>query len=212
VINRFVILTIVLATLTSCNSEDAATVKPTDTKQTSQHAGHGMASTYGYSDSVNNGLIAEDTMKGSPHCAAMATVNGTHVHIEYGSPGVKGRVIWGGLVAYDKVWATGAHNATRIHFYKDVSINGTVIPKGVYGFFTIPGKGKWVVILNTNYEQHLADEYNEKEDVLRMSVQPEEHTLTQRLKYDVQKIDDSSGVITMQWEKLHIHIPFSTMK
>jgi Protein of unknown function (DUF2911) len=194
----------------ACNNDKKAD-EPSE-KTVAEHSGHNIsASNASYCDSVNNGLVKEDTLKGSPHRTAMATVNGTHAHIEYSSPGVKGRVVWGGLVAFDKVWVTGAHSATSVQFSKDVTITGQKIPAGKYAFFTIPGKEKWTVILNTRYDQHLADEYNEKEDVLRAEVKPEEHDLTQRLTYAVNKIDDKSGEIVMQWEKILIRLPFTTM-
>ena len=180
-----------------------------ETKTAEDHSGHAMSASGNYCDSVNNGLITEDSFKGSPHRTAMATVNGTHVHIEYNSPGVKGRSIWGGLVPLDKVWATGAHMATNIQFSKDVTINNKKIPAGKYAFFTIPGKDKWTVILNTRHDQHMADDYNEKEDVMRMDVKPEEHGMTQRLTYNVNKTDDKSGEIVMQWERISIRLPFS---
>ena len=142
---------------------------------------------------------------------AMAMVNDNHVHIEYNSPGVKGRQIWGGLVPYDKVWATGAHTATSVQFSKDVTVNNKKIPAGQYAFFTIPGKEKWTIILNTRYDQHMADDYNEKEDVARMDVKPEEHSLTQRLTYNVNSTNNNAGEITMQWEKILIRLPFSTV-
>jgi len=193
-----------------CNNEKKPEV-PSE-KAGVEHSGHNMAAvSNNYADSVNNGLITADTLKGSPHRTAMATVNGTHVHIEYSSPGVKGRVVWGGLVAYDKVWVTGAHKATSVQFSKDVTINGQQIPAGQYAFFTIPGKEKWTIILNTRYDQHLADEYNDKEDVIRVEVKPEEHSVTQRLTYAVNKIGDQSGEIAMQWEKIVIRLPFTTM-
>lgn len=194
----------------ACNNDKKAE-NPSE-KIAAEHGGHNMAVTSNnYADSVNDGLIKEDTLKGSPHRAAMATVNDTHVHIEYSSPGVKGRVVWGGLVAYDKVWVTGAHKATSIQFSKDVTINGQKIPAGKYAFFTIPGKEKWTLILNTRYDQHLADDYNEKEDIIRIEVKPEEHILTQRLTYVVNGIDDRSGDIVMQWEKMLIRLPFTTI-
>ena len=65
-------------------------------------AQHQHISGDGYADSVNKGLIAKDTMKGSPKRVAMKSIGNTHIHIEYGSPGVKGRMIWGGLVAYEQ--------------------------------------------------------------------------------------------------------------
>lgn len=175
------------------------------------HAGHlNNAENANYCDSVNNGLIKEDTMKSSPHRTAMATINGTHVHIEYGSPGVKNRIIWGGLVGYDKVWVTGAHKATTVQFSKPVIIGEKTIPKGLYALFTIPGKEKWIVIINSHYEQHLADEYAEKEDLVRVTASPKENQLVQRLTYQVSPTGDHAGEISMQWEKLSIALPFKT--
>lgn len=182
-----------------------------ESKPVNEHTSHTINNN-DYCDSVNTGLITEDTLKGSQHRKAMATVNGTHVHIEYGSPGVKGRVIWGGLVAYDKVWVTGAHKATAIQFSREVEINDKKIPPGQYAFFTIPGKDKWTIILNTRYDQHLADEYNEKEDVIRVDVVPETYDMIQRLTYSVNKIDEQSGEIVIQWERLQVRIVFNILQ
>lgn len=176
------------------------------------HSSHSMnnQSASGYCDSINTGLIKEDTLKGSPSRTAMATVGGVHVHIEYHSPGVRGRVIWGGLVPYDQVWVAGAHQATSIQFSKPVKIDGRELPAGTYAFFVIPGREQWTVIFNSRYDQHLTDAYNPEEDVLRLTVTPEEHSETPRLTYAVDKVDDQSGAITLLWEKKHIHIPFTS--
>ena len=48
----------------------------------------------------------------SPKTNAMGNIGENHVHIEYSSPSVRGRQIWGGLVSYGVVWASGAHKAT----------------------------------------------------------------------------------------------------
>lgn len=184
-----------------------------DTNASNEHAGHLMPpANAGYCDSVNSGLISPDTMKGSPLRTAMATVNGTHVHIEYGSPGVKGRVIWGGLVAYDKVWVTGAHNATTIQFSQPVIVGDKTIPKGTYGLFTIPGKDNWQVIINSRYEQHLADDYTDKEDLVRISTPPGPAGMTQRLTYTVRPAAKDGGEISIRWEKLEIIVPFKTLQ
>lgn len=193
--------------LLSCKNED----KPAP-KDNTDHSLHQMIdSSNSYIDSLNNGLIQEDTLKGSPHRTAMNTINGTHVHIEYSSPGVKGRVIWGGLVAYDKVWVTGAHAATTIRFYKPVEIAGKQIPAGTYALFTIPKKESWEVILNTHYDQHLADEYNEKDDIVRLSVTPENDTLIPRLTYSVMSTGDNNGAVVIRWEHIKITLPFKTL-
>lgn len=137
----------------------------------------------------------------SPRTSAMANIGDVHVHIDYSSPGVRGRTIWGGLVAYDQVWVTGAHKATSINFNKDVRIDEQIVPAGTYGFFTIPGKEKWTVILNKNHEQHLADDYNEAEDVVRFQVVPEQlPEIVESLTYEVKPIEGNRGTISVIWE------------
>lgn len=149
-----------------------------------------------------------DTIKGSPQRSAMANIGPVHVHLEYSSPGVRGRVIWGGLVPFREVWVTGAHNATSIQFYDQVKIAGKVVPKGKYAFFTIPDTSEWTLILNRNWDQHLADEYDAKEDILRLKVKPDTlASLQERLLYKVLADNDQQGKIEMHWERLKISLP-----
>lgn len=206
----FLLISIVLLACGNNNTDKTATA----TKAENEHAGHNMSmpdAEEGYADSLNAGLIKEDTLKGSPHRTAMNTIGNTHVHIEYSSPGVKGRLIWGGLVAMDKVWVAGAHDATSIRFYKDVLIDDKKIAAGTYGFFVIPGKENWTLILNTRFNQHLTDEYQEKEDVLRVQVKPETHLFTPRLTYVVDKTAGNAGVIHLSWDSLRVSLPFKTI-
>jgi hypothetical protein len=185
----------------------------TGSEQLQSHAGHHTATAGNYADSVNAGIIPKDTLRGSPVRIAMDFVGGNHVHIQYGSPGVRERIIWGGLVAYDQVWSTGAHQATSIDFSKEVLIGDKTIPAGKYAFFTIPGKEEWTLILNKNWDQHLTDEYKESEDVVRISVKPELiNEITQRLTYSVVKKSDTEGAIVMQWEMIRVALPFKNSK
>jgi hypothetical protein len=117
-------------------------------------------------------------------------------------------MIRGGLVAFDRVWAAGAHNATVINFSRKVTWGGKNIPAGAYGYFIIPGKGKWIIILNKNSKMHLADDYDEKEDLVRIQVKP--GTLDkpiQRLTYIVKEEGNKKGAVIMQWDKLQVSIP-----
>ncbi len=170
-----------------------------------QHGMHSQKS--GYADSVNTGLIARDTMKGSPRRVEMKTISGNHIHIDYGSPGVKGRTIWGGLVAYDQVWATGAHQASTVEFSKDVTIAGKKVKTGKYAFFTIPGKNSWTLILNSRHTQHLADEYNQREDIVRVQVKPAKNPkLIQRLTYRIVPAGKNARIV-LEWEWLNLSLP-----
>jgi hypothetical protein len=161
-----------------------------------------------YADSINNGLIPTDTLKKSVHRVAMQTIGGCHLHIEYSSPGVRGRKIWGELVPYDKVWVTGAHSATAITITKAIRMGGTTIPAGKYALFTIPGTGSWTVIINKNPNQHQADNYKQSEDVVRLTVQPVSHATTQRLTYEIRQKKENKGEILINWEQLSVAVPF----
>ena len=146
----------------------------------------------------------------SPHTETMAMIGDAHIHIDYSSPGVRNRIIFGGLVGYDQVWQAGAHMATWIETNKDLIINGETLPKGKYGFFTIPSKGDWTVMINKNWEQHGKDEYDEKDDVIRFKITPTlSEEITEHLEYKVNKIDDKSGTISMAWEKVKLEFPFA---
>lgn len=145
----------------------------------------------------------------SPHTSAMAMVGDAHIHIDYSSPGVRDRIIFGGLLAYDQIWQAGAHMATWIETNKDLQIDGKTLPKGKYGFFTIPSKDNWIIIFNSNWEQHGKDEYDEKNDVLRFKVTPKIfEEIKEHLEYKVTKTTDNSGTISLSWEKVIVEFPF----
>ena len=145
----------------------------------------------------------------SPHTSTMAMIGDAHIHIDYSSPGVRGRIIFGGLVGYDNVWQAGAHNATWIETNKDLIINDKVLPKGKYGFFTIPSKEDWTIMINKNWNQHGKDDYNENDDVIRFKVAPNiSDKITEHLEYKVHKISETEGSISLAWEKVTISFPF----
>jgi hypothetical protein len=145
----------------------------------------------------------------SPHTSTMAMIGDAHIHIDYSSPGVRGRIIFGGLVGYDNVWQAGAHMATWIETNKNLIINGEVLPKGKYGFFTIPSKGDWTIMINKNWNQHGKDDYNENDDVIRFKVTPSiSDKITEHLEYKINKISETEGSISLAWEKVTISFPF----
>jgi hypothetical protein len=145
----------------------------------------------------------------SPHTSTMAMIGDAHIHIDYSSPGVRGRIIFGGLVGYDNVWQAGAHMATWIETNKDLIINGEVLPKGKYGFFTIPSKEDWTIMINKNWNQHGKDDYNVNDDVIRFKVTPSiSDKITEHLEYKVNKISETEGSISLAWEKVTISFPF----
>ncbi|MEO7906259.1 MAG: DUF2911 domain-containing protein [Saprospiraceae bacterium] len=151
-----------------------------------------------------NPNLVKDTSKTSINSQAVGTINGDTIKIHYHSPGVRKRVIWGGLVPYDEVWVTGAHDATTIEIAKPFIIGNKKIPGGKYAFFTIPGKKEWTLIINKHWEQHLASEYDEKEDVVRLKVKPKKADHTERLQYFIEPGTGNTGKIAVAWEKIRV--------
>ena len=143
-------------------------------------------------------LVSMSRAQESPPASAEATIDGVTVKIDYHAPKVKGRTVWGGLVPYDKVWRTGANNATTIEVSDNVKIGKNKIPKGKYALFTIPKKGDtWTVIINKEAEQWGAYNYKESEDLVRFDVKVDRSLeISEAMNFDVK--DD--GTVVFSWE------------
>lgn len=143
----------------------------------------------------------------SPHAVLTQSVGTTDVTIDYHRPGVKGRQVWGGLVPYDKVWRTGANEATMITFSDDVTIDGKPLPKGTYSLHTIPGQSQWTIIFNKTAKQWGSFSYKQEEDALRVNVKPHAAAMTEWMEFDVPSVSADNATIEIRWEKLAV--PFT---
>jgi len=140
--------------------------------------------------------------KPSPAATATGKIGATDVTVNYSSPAVKGRTIWGGLEPYGKVWRAGANEATTVEFSKAVTVEGKALPAGKYGFFVIPNEKQWTIIFNKVPNQWGAYEYDEKQDALRVTVTPRKTaSLAERLVYEVKM----TGLV-LRWENLEAPI------
>ena len=143
----------------------------------------------------------DDSNRASKNGMASGTVDGVEVTVHYGRPNVKERDIWGTLVPYDRVWRTGADEATTITFGADVEVAGEPLPAGTYSLFTIPGEEEWTVIFNHVAEQWGAYDYDEAEDALRVTVTPEEHEMVETLTFEV-----AEDAVVMSWDELAVPV------
>jgi hypothetical protein len=147
------------------------------------------------------------TPRVSQHAVLKQTVGLTDVTIDYSRPAVKGRQIWGALVPYDKVWRTGANEATIISFSDDVTINGQALPRGSYSLHTIPGKDEWTLIFNKVDKQWGSFSYDAAQDALRVKAKPEKGNFKEFLTFDVPQLSYDSATVTIRWENLSV--PFT---
>lgn len=146
------------------------------------------------------------TKSHSPQEKVAYTERGLMLEVNYSRPYKKGRDIYGGLVPYNKVWRTGANEATTFETKTDILVQGQELKAGVYALFTIPNTDKWTIIYNKTDEQWGAFNYDETKDVLRVQTKPEElygDKFEEQLLID---FDDSGMNITWDLTKVHINI------
>ncbi|MCB0704202.1 MAG: DUF2911 domain-containing protein [Saprospiraceae bacterium] len=182
-----------IACNTSTPSENPAENEPAETDSTPTEAEASSAPDYE--------IEVVDPAPKSPRKEMRTKLAGGSITINYGSPKVKGRIIWGGLEEYGVVWRAGANEATRFETTADLTIQGGSLPAGKYSFFLIPKEqGPWIAIFNAVYEQWGAYEYDESKDVLRVEVNPVMKEENQEsLDYVVE-----GGAIVMRWAKVEL--------
>lgn len=141
----------------------------------------------------------------SPERETKATLGDLVVTIRYGSPSVRGRHIWGGLVPYGEVWRTGANEATIIEFSDKVLINGQLAPAGRYSLFTIPNEKEWTFILNKEADQWGAFNYRKQDDVLRIDARPAKlREAQEEMLFEITTKADKAAQVDLKWENLMV--------
>ncbi|WP_281239635.1 DUF2911 domain-containing protein [Flavobacterium praedii] len=132
---------------------------------------------------------AQDKPKSSAE-KVTGMINGAKIEINYGSPSVRGRKIWGELVRFGEVWRAGANDATTFETDKDLTIEGMRLPSGKYSFFVIPNKEDCTIIFNKEAKQWGAYKYNSKDDQLRIKVKQQiADSTTEKLTYIMNATD-----------------------
>lgn len=118
-------------------------------------------------------VAAQQDKSKRPSPPAQATWDlggGKSVTIDYGSPRVKGRKIYGELVPFGQVWRTGANEATALVTPMDLTVGGTSVPAGSYTIFTIPSKDKWTLIISKKTGEWGTDYPGQANDLARVDM------------------------------------------
>jgi hypothetical protein len=134
------------------------------------------------------------------------------ISVEYSRPAVKGRVVFGDLVPYGKVWRTGANAATKLTFSDDISFGDVPVKAGTYALYTIPGKSTWTVMLYSDLTLggNTAD-YNQEKEVARISV-PAKYTeaKTESFTFNIAKVKPTTATLELLWENTRVPIKIAT--
>ncbi|HWB91701.1 MAG TPA: DUF2911 domain-containing protein [Puia sp.] len=133
------------------------------------------------------------------------------IELSYSRPDMRGRKIFGDLVPYDKVWRTGANQATTLTFGDAVTIGGTTIPAGKYGLLTIPGPDQWTVIITHQLDVTNPAAYKQDQDVVRIPVK------AQQLPFPLEtftilfaNVTANSCDLQMIWDNVFVDVPITT--
>ncbi len=134
--------------------------------------------------------------------------SGPEIKVVYNRPQKKGRKIFGNLVAFDKVWRTGADEATEIKFYQDTKIGDQAIKAGTYSLFTIPGEKEWTIIINSELDVWGAYTYNKDKDVARINVPVSSGDSIEAFSIAFNKVDKGYHMF-LAWDTTRVAVPFS---
>jgi len=130
----------------------------------------------------------------------------SEINIEYSRPSAKGRVVFGDVVPFGKIWRTGANASTKISFGEDVKIEGTAVPSGTYAIYTVPNKDSWEIMLykDLTIGGNVAD-YKKENELMRFTAKTK--TLGEKietLSIEVTDITPNTANIEISWEKTRV--------
>jgi tetratricopeptide (TPR) repeat protein len=153
------------------------------------------------------------TPQPSPSSSVHQTIGLSEVSVDYSRPAMRGRVIFGDLVPFGKVWRTGANMRTKFTTDSDLKIEGKELKKGSYAILSVPNKDAWELIFYTEYQAGGAPAtIDESKVALKVSVK------TNPMDYPVENFtigfgdlaDGVSGNMYIMWDKTMVMAKIET--
>jgi hypothetical protein len=158
-------------------------------------------------------FVAEETAWGpagqlSPRDTVRARIGNAHLLVEYGRPRKRGRVIFGQVVPWNRVWRTGANAATQLSTDTPIRVGGRTIPAGRYSLWSIPTTRGATLIVNRQTGQW-GTEYDAGQDLARLDLARE--ALPVPLEQFTIEIEPATagGVLRMSWDATSYLVPFT---
>jgi hypothetical protein len=148
----------------------------------------------------------------SPHETVSSVVDGAKITITYGRPSMRGRKIFGALLAYDRVWMPGADQATIFQTSAPLRFDDFTLPAGSYTLYTIPSQKRWTLIINKMTGQ-FHTYYPEDQDLAKLPMALERlSTPVEQLTISAVPRAQGGGAIQLEWETTRVSAPFAVVR
>lgn len=151
------------------------------------------------------------TPQASPSAMVKQTVGLTEVTVEYARPSAKERKVFGNVVPMNKLWRTGANNATSIEFSTPVNFGGVDVKPGKYALYTVPSENHWEIILYEDYKQWGAPEKLD-EKLIVAHTKAEAGKIEPRVEsfsIGFNDLTNKSANLSLTWEHVMVKVPIS---
>ena len=139
--------------------------------------------------------------------------DGKEITITYSKPYKKGRLIFGdksegALVPFNQYWRTGANRHTIINTNSELIFSDNILPSGEYSLYTIPGKDKWKVVINSENGYFGIVQPDESNDLFSFDAYPTNlNESVDQLTIDF--VSDSIGSsVRLRWDLTEVLMPF----
>jgi hypothetical protein len=159
------------------------------------------------------GAIPNEAQLASPAArAGCKFADGKTITVNYSSPRIRGRKIFGDLVPFGEVWRAGADDATTFAPNVDVTVGGKNVPAGKYTLFTLPTPTKWTLIVSKQTGEWGIPYPGEKFDFARMEMKVSK--LSSPLENFTISFDPVGTICTMKldWETTRASIDIAEKK
>lgn len=138
-------------------------------------------------------------------------IGNSTIRINYTRPSMRGRVIFGGVVPWNRYWRTGANRATKITINHPLNFKGKILPAGEYSVFTMPSQIGWTIMFNKEANIWGTD-YNPAHDVLRVPMQVKQLGEPVELMTIEVVPTAKGGAINVIWERTKASVQFTTSR
>ena len=158
------------------------------------------------------GLAAAIQVPKSQHGSVTQRVGSTEITITYNRPVARGRDLFGGVVAWNRIWHPGADSSTTLSFSKNVTIDGHALAAGRYTLWTIPQEPPkpWTVIFSRGINNWHTQYPGESQDALRLTVTPETGAHMETLAYYFPMVDADSAILRLHWGTVVVPMKIKT--